>query len=240
MKMDEYDGKAFLATVRGEDFAHAGETESIDLVFEHLGTNSEWQVLDVGCGRGGTADYVQRHRWGQVTGADIDQDSIAYARQRYPQLKFVLCSMEDVGEQFPAAFDVIYLLNVFYAGKDKRLAASSFRKASKEGGVLCIFDYIYNKPSEPLPKVFLGQLPATPDELEQSLLNASWKIRENVNLDLQYIEWYQRFLKRFDQPSLQGRFSSTVIEDVRNKYTELLNAIENGSLGGVLLVAEAC
>ncbi len=36
MKMDEFDGKKFLAAVRGEDFAHAGEKESIDMVFDRI------------------------------------------------------------------------------------------------------------------------------------------------------------------------------------------------------------
>src|ERR1700679_1547306 len=71
MKMNNFDGKAFLATVRGEDFAHAGEEEAIDLAFAGIGAQPDWQVLDAGCGRGGTADYVNRHGWGNVVGIDI-------------------------------------------------------------------------------------------------------------------------------------------------------------------------
>ncbi|MBX9690798.1 MAG: class I SAM-dependent methyltransferase [Cyanobacteria bacterium] len=240
MKMDEYDGKAFLATVRGEDFAHAGETQSIDLVFQHLNAKPEWHVLDVGCGRGGTADYVQRHGWGQVRGADIDQESIDYAKQRYPELEFSLCSMEEVGSRFSDSLDLLYLFNVFYAAKDKWAATRSFRKATREGGLLCIFDYVIYDPSAQLPEVFLGQVPATLDEFEQSLRTASWKIRENVNIDREYAQWYQAFLERFDEPSLQEKFSPSVIEDVRKKYNELLSSIENGSMGGAIIIAEAC
>ncbi|MBX9666933.1 MAG: class I SAM-dependent methyltransferase [Candidatus Obscuribacterales bacterium] len=88
MKMDEFDGKRFLATVGGDDFALAGEIEAIDLVFESMPTMPDWKVLDVGCGRGGTASYVHRKGWGQVTGIDIDQHSIDYAKERYPSLEF--------------------------------------------------------------------------------------------------------------------------------------------------------
>ncbi len=63
MRMDEFDGKKFLATVRGEDFAHAGEKDAIDLVFERIPAQSNWKVLDVGCGRGGTAHYVNQRGW---------------------------------------------------------------------------------------------------------------------------------------------------------------------------------
>lgn len=237
--MDEYDGKQFLSTVRGQDFAHAGETESINFVFERIPAHPDWKVLDVGCGRGGTASYVNERGWGQVVGVDIDKSSIEYAQQQFPSLEFAVCSMEEVGERFPEQFDLQYLFNVYYASGQKKEAMASFRRAAKPGGALCIFDYVCYDPNAPLPSVFLDQKPATPQELESFATAASWEITKNENLDQEYIVWYRNFLKKFDDPQLQRGYSSEVIEGVRAKYAELLVAIESGAMGGVLFLARA-
>lgn len=239
MRMDEYDGKRFLAAVRGEDFAHAGEAESIDLVFSRIAPRADWQVADVGCGRGGTANYVREHGWGDVVGVDIDASSIEYAQTKYPALKFSVCSMESIGAKYPEQFDLLYLFNVFYASPEKFAALSSFRQATKHGGTLCIFDYVYYKPDEELPAVFLGQRPATPDEIATGMQETSWKVSTNENLDEKYIEWYRRFVAKFDDPALTAHYAPDVIEGVRSKYAELLASLESGVLGGVLILAHA-
>lgn len=239
MRMDEFDGKKFLATVRGEDFAHAGERESIDLVFERIPAQPNWKVLDVGCGRGGTAHYVNQHGWGDVVGVDIDESSIEYAKEKYPELDFSVCAMESVGTQFPEEFDLLYLFNVFYASNNKLEAMKSFRKAAKPGATLCIFDYVNYKPEKNLPAVFLGQTPSTPAEFDEFMKEACWETLRNENLDQQYIKWYRNFLARFDDPALKNNYSAEDIESVRSKYAELLAAHESGALGGVLLLAQA-
>jgi SAM-dependent methyltransferase len=239
MKMDEYDGKQFLATVRGDDFAHAGEIEAIELTFSLIPTSPTWRVLDVGCGRGGTAFYVHQRGWGNVAGVDIDEPSIAYSRAKYPELDFGLCSMEEVGSRFPEAFDLLYLFNVFYASKDKQVALDSFRRAAKPGAILCIFDYVLYQPEKTLPEVFLGQTPATVDQFDRLTKESSWDVFRNENLDQKYIEWYQAFLTRFDDVNVTRQYSAETITSVRSRYEELLESIETGHLGGRLILAHA-
>lgn len=239
MKMDEYDGKEFLAKVRKEDFAHAGERESIDLVFKEIDAMPHWKVLDAGCGRGGTADYVHRNGWGDVVGIDIDEQSIDYAQKKYAELEFAVCDICDVGTMFPAKFDLIYLFNVFYAVPDKAKGIMSFRNSAKPNAVLALFDYVMYKPQAPLPDVMLNQKPPTPREFEAYLKDASWELEKNLNLDEKYIEWYRNFLDRFDNPTLKNSYSSETINAVRKKYSDLLAAFEDGVMGGALIVARA-
>ncbi len=198
-----------------------------------------WRVLDVGCGRGGTADYVSRHGWGLVTGVDIDQEAIEYARAKHPNLEFATCDMHSVGDQFPEQFNLIYLFNVFYTACDKPAAMMSFRKAAMQTGLLGIFDYVMYKTDRALPSVFLGQKPATLQELDECMKTSSWKLIKNVNLDHKYIEWYRNFLQRFEDPSLGKIYPSQVIADVRSQYEELLDSLEQGRLGGAFLLFSA-
>jgi SAM-dependent methyltransferase len=239
MKMNNYDGKAFLATVRGEDFAHAGEEEAIDLAFAGLGAQSNWHVLDAGCGRGGTADYVHRHGWGHVVGIDIEGQSIEYAQKKYPTSEFHVCDICDAGATFPQSFDLIYSFNAYYAVPHKRAAMDSLCKAAKPGALLCLFDYVTYKPESPIPDVMLSDQPATEQEFSTFLEAAGWRLEENKNLDQKYIEWYRNFLSRFDAQSVKGAYPQEMIEQVRHKYADLLGALESGVLGGILLLARA-
>ena len=81
MRLNSFEGKRLLALARGGDYAHAGETEAIDLVWNTLPKSPAQKILDAGCGRGGTAAYLYRAGWGQVTGIDIEAESIDRARE---------------------------------------------------------------------------------------------------------------------------------------------------------------
>ena len=65
-------------------------------------------MLDVGCGRGGSAEYLRRHGWGHVEGIDRDTDSIEYARATYPEIGFHICDVLDVPRTVTREFDLIY------------------------------------------------------------------------------------------------------------------------------------
>jgi len=88
MRLNSYQGKRLLALARGADYAHAGEAEAIDLVWSGLPKSRTQNVLDAGCGRGGTAAYVYHAGWGRVTGIDIEAESIVRARCRSPRIVF--------------------------------------------------------------------------------------------------------------------------------------------------------
>ncbi len=64
-----YARKQLVSFLKKGNFAHAGEEgEAIDLAFANLPHSSKQGILDVGCGLGGTATYMQKHHLGQVTG----------------------------------------------------------------------------------------------------------------------------------------------------------------------------
>jgi 2-polyprenyl-3-methyl-5-hydroxy-6-metoxy-1,4-benzoquinol methylase len=84
MKMRHFEGKRLLSVIRGSDYAHAGEEEAINLVMSRIPKNNGRLILDVDCGLGGTAKFIQEHGWGQVTGIDIEEESM------YMQKKTIL------------------------------------------------------------------------------------------------------------------------------------------------------
>lgn len=59
--MNSYLGQRILALVREGDYAHAGEEEAIELSMSGVGKDARRVILDAGCGRGGTADYLHKN-----------------------------------------------------------------------------------------------------------------------------------------------------------------------------------
>src|SRR5260370_41105031 len=115
MNMNSFEGKRILALVREGDYAHAGEEAAIERVFRMVPKNADSWLLDVGCGRGGSAEYLRRRGWGRVEGIDRDSESIEYARATYPEIGFQVSDVLDVPRTVTRTFDVIYMLNAFYA-----------------------------------------------------------------------------------------------------------------------------
>ena len=83
MKMDTLQTKRILSLVRGGDYAHAGEEGAIELALDSVSKRAIQVILDVGCGLGGSAEYVRSHGWGSVIGIDANEDMIAYAEKTY-------------------------------------------------------------------------------------------------------------------------------------------------------------
>jgi SAM-dependent methyltransferase len=238
MKMNDYKGKKFLAAVRESDYAHAGEEDAIEITLSGIPKNQNYNILDVGCGRGGTANYVKEQGWGNVVGIDIDEESIEYAKQKYPAGKFYTCGAETASEVVSEKFDVIYLLNVLYAIEDRAEALQSLRRLAKPNSFICLFDYFSYQP-EKFPKEILSRSPSTMNELNKLFDSDGWEIETQSNLDEEYVSWYTEFLARFTRPELHKTYDENEITAVRSKYQALLDSLEYKVLGGILIVSRA-
>ncbi len=238
MRMNSPQGKLLLATVRQGDYAHAGEEEAIDLVWQNLPKNANTECLDAGCGRGGTAHYVQSRDWARVTGVDIDAESIAGAAAKYADNEFRAGDIVTVGGTFPSRFEVIYALNAFYAFPDQAQALRALADAAAPGAALAIFDY-----------VDLGGYTATefariPDNahwkpmklgtMPEMLSTNGWIFDRAVDLNAEYLRWYERLVERFAtrRPALLERFPVEIVDIAADYYASLRDSVRSGAMGG--------
>jgi ubiquinone/menaquinone biosynthesis C-methylase UbiE len=174
MNMNSFEGKRILALIREGDYAHAGEEEAIERALRTISKNSGQSLLDVGCGRGGSAEYLRNRGWGHVDGIDRDAESIEYAHATYPEIGFHVCDVLDVPRTVTRTFDVIYMLNAFYAFDRQREALVELRKVAKPAAQLVIFDYTVGPNAGDTPNPMMPHAIRLP-EIAAMLRDAGWE-----------------------------------------------------------------
>jgi SAM-dependent methyltransferase len=235
--MSSAKGKEISSTARGGDFAHAGETEAIDLVFDDLGKDPSRRLLDVGCGRGGTAQYLYERGYGFVHGFDTDEASVAYARSRYAPLDFRCHDALRCARHYDGAFEIIYLFNVLYlfARQDQLRCLQQLRRLADERSLLVLFDYTARAPNGETGSAYrtnwhpidIAGFPAMSEA-------GGWRIAAFADYSDRYGTWYAAMLE-----NLHDRHDAIVeiadeewFDAARRIYGSHLEGIESGRLGG--------
>lgn len=239
MDMNSPIGKAILALVRKADYAHAGEEEAIDIVFKDIPKDPERLLLDVGCGRGGTAQYVQQKRWGKVLGVDIDSDSIDYAKKTYSDVEFAVADVMRLAQGLSRQFDIIYLFNAFYAFLNHRGVLEQLHALSRKSGQIIIFDYLLK--SQAREKFPFKEWNPLDLSVIQSIFSAvGWRVIRQNDISALYEKWYEELVARIEAASnsiitFAGR---EWFDFVHSFYQRILDAIKEGFLGGAIVYAD--
>lgn len=241
-QMNSPEGKAILARVRRGDYAHPGEEAAIELISGGVERLNIHRLLDVGCGRGGTAAWFHRHNWGQVTGVDVDATSIDYARKTYPGIEFIVSDVCLLKEHNVGPFDFVYLLNSFYAFPDQSRALQSIRSVCRSGSQLCIFDYARTRNA--IVPAALGSDIGNPIVLEDMpdwLTEAGWTMAGFEDCTEKYVVWYDALLAGFERERnwIDENFGEDWRRYVLSWYGELRNALADQTLHGVVFKAIA-
>jgi ubiquinone/menaquinone biosynthesis C-methylase UbiE len=240
MNMNSFEGKRILALVREGDYAHAGEEEAIERAFRSIPKTSENWMLDVGCGRGGSAEYLRRHGWGHVEGIDRDGDSIDYARATYPEIGFHVCDVLDVPRTVTRTFDVIYMLNAFYAFDRQREALAELRKVARPSAQLVIFDYTVGANAGDTPNRMMPHAIRL-SEIAAMLRDAGWEPDAVEDLNAEYERWYAEFVQRIQlkRAEIEKIGGADWYDFVLSMYSGLHGVIASGGLGGAIVHARA-
>ncbi|OWJ55906.1 class I SAM-dependent methyltransferase [Inquilinus limosus] len=248
--MNSFLGQRILALVRDGDYAHAGEEEAIELAMAGIGKDAGRLILDTGCGRGGTAEYLRRHGWGRVVGLDIQAESIAAARQRYPECRFLVCDVVDADRSVDEMPDLICLFNAYYCFPDQDGALRALARVARAAGAarpgtrLVLFDHVDRDGYQDAPLMDAGEpflrnpprLAGLPERLDA----AGWRATGMREIHDRYIGWYETLVGKIEQSrdritEIAGREG---YDHVHALYRGLLDAALAGRLGAAIVTAE--
>jgi SAM-dependent methyltransferase len=118
----------------------------IDNLSEYLKPAPNARILDIACGRGRHAVYLNKKGY-DVTGIDLSEQSIKYARQfEQRHLHFFVHDMRKLSfiNYFDFSFNLFTSFGYFETEKEHVNALKSFRKGLKPEGTLVI-DYFNSK-----------------------------------------------------------------------------------------------
>jgi len=243
--------KQILASLRSGNYAHPGEEEAIELTMHFINKIPTQRLLDVGCGLGGSAHYIQQHGWGTPIGIDIDANSIEFAQSTYQQLKFYTMNVVDVAQHFAAEyFDVIYLINSFYAFTNQLAALQQLRKVATQHTQLVLFDYMSYKdnaeqllPFAPKESIYARKnfTPIKKESIKAMLEQSGWQINRFIDLGAKYQQWYSELMTKCyaQKESLIAKFNLELYTWLETSYSNLLTLIKQGKLSGCLIIADA-
>jgi ubiquinone/menaquinone biosynthesis C-methylase UbiE len=242
-------GKCLLAEVRGGDYAHAGSEEAIEKMFAVFQKDSKRTILDVGCGLGGTAHFVQEHGWGEVTGVDIDEEAIKYAQQKYPQVNFDISdasNAENLAKVLDTkTFDLIYIFHALCVFPKQIETLKALHHFAHKQTTLAIFEYTDltdgNNPLQRNDDVAGCFNVHSLSRLNKMLKDAAWHLDENRTIDLteDFARWYEDLLMNLQKMAKQiiEHYGQEYFDRAEMRYGEMLEAIKQKQLGGCILYA---
>lgn len=112
-------------------------SNSIRLAYELVGSTdlAQKHVLDIGCGRGGTAALLADEFHAVVTGVDLSPEAVAFCRRTHnsPGLRFLVGDAEHVPLE-DNSFDVVTNLESSHTYPDMRAFLSEVRRLLRPGG----------------------------------------------------------------------------------------------------------
>ncbi len=243
--------KLLLSHIRNGDYAHAGEEEAIEIAMQPIQKNTSQYLLDVGCGLGGTVDYLKKNGWGQLTGIDISHDLIDYAQKQYADNHFFYQDATDLNETLNHSqlFDVIYSFNAFFCFNNQKNALIKMKNLSKKTAQLILFDYTCEgKYSDKNPFAKQSSSPSSAGKyffpidcttISATLSSTGWQLVNIIDLTNHFKKWYQQLVAKMDnkKEELIQAFDVATFNELYEGYITLLNLIEQKKLGGGVVYA---
>lgn len=241
--MNSFEGMRVLSLVRDGDYAHAGEEEAIELAMRPFEKRPDQIIVDAGCGRGGTANYLQAGGWGKVVGFDIEPASIAAARKNYPEVEFHVCDVGDADRTVTVKADILCMFNAYYCFPDQVRALRTLRHVSTSRTRMVMFDHVNRGSYDPHALMDAGKpfLPGPPllSRIPDVLGSAGWRVTDVEEAHDSYVGWYAALVskieaKRSDILALAG---AAGYDHVLALYRGLLHAARQDSLGAAFIRA---
>jgi ubiquinone/menaquinone biosynthesis C-methylase UbiE len=241
--------KEIILALREGGFSHSGGYEAIRLLNNSIISNAphikDGRSLEIGCGNGAAAYIMQKKGYNDVWAIDINKKQIDKAISQYPSINFKVADVTNLTSTFEDEFfSLIFSFNVTHAVEDKVSMLQRLKAISKDGAIFAIIDY-YQKDEDSAEEInsLSGKkmYPIKLSNFKKMMKILGWKIIEESDVTDKYKFWHNSMLEKIAARAdmLKGMgYTKDEITIVIEKLQHLLDAIDSGKLGGVLLIAK--
>jgi len=152
---------------RWEQREHHCHDDPVDVLDDEVAALSPGRALDLGCGAGRSAVWLADHGW-HVTGVDFSEVAIGLARERRPDVDWVLADLRDY-EPDHASFDLVLVLFVHLPPEDRRVLLGRAAAALAPGGTALVVGHDVTNLGTGAPGPSSPEVLYTPDEVAREL-----------------------------------------------------------------------
>ena len=237
--------KKFLSYIRQGDYAHAGEEKAIVLALEGIPKDPTRKILDVGCGLGGTAHYIQTQGWGEVTGIDIEGEAIDYAKKTYSNLRFFQSDILDAHKVLEKEkFDLFVIFNAFFSFPDQAQTLKTLAQHANPQAKLIIFDYSVNDNVIPENPFTGGNTtyfsPLQKETIHDLLTENNWELENYIDISHHLQKWYTELVERMEKlkPQAIDLFTENDFNRMYTNFSKALELSKQKRLGACIIKAK--
>jgi SAM-dependent methyltransferase len=115
-----------------------------------IGARPGLKVLDIGCGLGGPAAWLERERGCSVVGVDIMEASVSGLRTAFPALTAIVADSSHLPFE-DGSFDAVWALGVLETIENKRAALAEAARVLVPGGRAAVFTFVANGALDSVP-----------------------------------------------------------------------------------------
>lgn len=228
-------------TLYGKNLISLGGFDALDKMFSDLNL-SELKLLDIGFGLGGAAFYLAKKFNIEISGVEIYDWMIQYAKDHAPKKISHLLNFQSYGKWGellfkPASFDLVYSKGVLNHVKDKEKLFLEVHKVLKSEGLLVIYDWIYPEISQddshPLVK-------ETKKSYAQILEKTGFKAVRFRDDSLIFLNYVKDLLSRITQHQklIKEKYGEEIFSEVKEMHLKLVEDINHQRKFSVRIVAE--
>ena len=132
--------RGFCREAFGEDFSQDGfsNIEQIEMILKHIPKKEEVHILDIGCGNGKMAGYLQKRTGAHIYGFDYSEKEIQTAKTLFSDCAEFRVGVIGQVEYPEESFDVITSMDTMYFASDMSAFVSQIKRWLKSGGVFFV------------------------------------------------------------------------------------------------------
>jgi len=187
------------------------QTAKMDLICRKLMLEPGMDVLDIGCGWGSLGQYMKEKYGARVTGISVSKDQIAYAREHFPGINWILDDYRNLTGKYDRIVSVGMFEHVGYKNYDEYMSVA--RALIKEDGLFLLHTIGSNyqrKGTDPWINKYIfpnGMLPSGENIFKASV--DRFIIEDWHNFGADYDKTLMAWDKRFEEGCETDKFAHT-------------------------------
>lgn len=240
--------KQIISKIRQGDFSHIGGLKALSIMLSEIGEVDhrirEGNVLELGCGFGGSANFIHQSGYDNLWGIDIKPDTINYASSKYPEINFKAADILDITDEFDANFfSFVYSINTVSSISDQNNLWQEIKNICKQGAILALVDYTIPTRNE-LPVMLKPdekvKYPIPLDDTRRIMQYIGWEIITEKDVTYDFKQWHLQMINEIKKRAdllMSAGFSEDEIHYVIDYYTNIIALMDEKKINGTIIIA---